>query len=164
MTAEDTQIKEIITSIKHYCLGDIEHNRSRRISAYILCVCCIDTLGALCYNINANNERWERFIKEYMATYKGLDLYNRCRNNIVHGYTSNEQYALSFDPTFTHSHSKVPNKDGSIKVIINVDFFIDELTRGINKMCIDLEDINSTIRTAAIERDKAQPILRSKVI
>ncbi|GAB2810000.1 hypothetical protein [Ferruginibacter profundus] len=163
MTVEDKQIEEIIQGI-NYAISDIEHNRSRKISAFILCVCCIDTLGALCYNINANNERWEKFITNYMSNYKRLDLYNRCRNNIIHGYTSNEKYALSYDKTFIKPHAKVLNPDGSIKVIINVDFFIDELVRGVELMCTHLKTINSPIRDSAIERDKNEPILRSKTI
>ena len=81
--------------------------KEKPIAAFMLCVCCIDTLSGLCYGGKSNSGRWERFISNYMKTYQRLELYNRCRNNIIHAYTSNNRYALTSDPAFLDPFKKI---------------------------------------------------------
>lgn len=68
-------LETIIHSLEHYALGDIRHNRSRPIAAFILSICFIDQLSSFRYKLRRDaNKRPEDFIDDYMKEYSGLDL------------------------------------------------------------------------------------------
>ncbi|HVX26019.1 MAG TPA: hypothetical protein VHB70_06740 [Parafilimonas sp.] len=155
MTAQDKQIKEIINSIETFCLGDIKYNRDKPIAAFMLCICCIDTLGALGCNGGRSNTRFEWFIKRFMKDYKGRDIYNRCRNNVIHSYSSKKRYSIGNDKNYPYLYAYVGDT-----LRINTDYFINNLVKGFKEMKKELLRLKSDIRKNAIDWDTENPILR----
>ncbi len=159
MSTDEIQIAEIIHSFDTYCLGDIKHNRTAPIALFMLSMCWVDTLGALCYNTWLTAKRWEDFVTNYMKEYAGLDMYNICRNNLIHSYTSNKKYAISYDPLFAKPHDMINGR-----LVINPLVFADTLEAAYNNIKKELLIPASEIRNNALLWDTAFPILRAKNI
>ena len=155
---EDEQILQIIQALK-YAVGDIQHNKERTLSAFILCVCCVDALGALRFFKGKSCKRWEDFVCIYMKDYKELGIYEKCRNKLVHSYTGNRKYAVTNDPTFNKPHDEI---DG--KLVVNTNYFIASIEKAFEIFQIELLDINSITRKNAIKWDNKYPLFRQIII
>ncbi len=155
---EDKQIQEIIQALK-YAVGDIQHNKERTLSAFILCVCCVDALGALRYFKGKSAARWEKFVTNYMQDYKDLDIYDKCRNKLVHNYTGNKKYAVTNDPTFTKPHDTINGK-----LIVNTNYLIASIEAAFEVIKIELLDEDSETRKNAIKWDNNFPFFRHTTI
>src|SRR5450432_819795 len=89
-------IETIIHSLKHYALGDIQYNRSKPIASMILCMCFIDQLASFRFPLLRDlNKRPEDFINNYMEEYKGLDLYDMFRHDLIHTYSSGGKFSIN---------------------------------------------------------------------
>lgn len=155
MSTENKQISQIIHSIETYCLGDIKHNKIKPISAFMLCICCIDMLGALGTNGDKPNTRFEWFVKRYMKDYKGKDIYNRCRNNIIHSYCSKKRYSIGNDKHYPYFYKMENNV-----LRINTDYFVEILIKGFKEMKKHLVTEKSLVRKNALLWDGENPVLR----
>jgi hypothetical protein len=159
MTSEQIQIDQVITSIEGYCIGDIEYNSTKPIAAFMLSLCCIDVLGALRLNSGRNEHRFEEFLNSYVKNYAGLGIYRLCRNNVIHSYTSNEQYAVTNDKDFTHAHLKI---DG--KLIIQTDVLIASIKKGWETMKNEILNNKKEVVNNVIAWDTKHKLLRYKTI
>lgn len=157
---DDEKIKAIIHSLKTYGLGDIKHNRSRTISAFILSISFIDQMAAFTYHKDRTlNKRCEKFFKTYVPVYAGLNLYRHFRNSVLHNYSSKGKYALTNDKTF-----KLPFDRQNGVIIINTNILIKEIIKGFAKFEKVLNKKGSNARINAIRKFKDYPILMHKTI
>ena len=120
MAKQPQDINTIVSSFRTYALGDIKHNQSKPIAAFILSICFIDQLSSFRYDYKTkHSKRAERLIKEYMTPYKGLDLYDYVRNSLVHNYSSRGRFDIN-----NVDYKNVPFfKKGDV-IHINTDVFI----------------------------------------
>lgn len=157
---DDDKIKAIIHSLKTYGLGDIKHNRSRTIAAFILSISFIDQMAAFTYREKQTlNKRCEKFLKTYVPVYSGLNLYRHFRNFLLHNYSSKGKYALTNDKTF-----KKPFDTINGVVAINTNVLIKEISKGFLKFEKAIKKRGSTARKNALHKFKGYPILMHKNI
>ena len=146
-TNEDKQIEEIIQALK-YAVGDIEHNLSRPLSCFILCVCCIDAMGAVRYFKGGSGDRFEKFIDNYMNEYSGQNIYKVCRSKMVHNYSSNRKYGVTHDEAFTARFDTIGGK-----LIIQTTLFAQRIKSAFEELQTELLEGKTDARAKAIKWD-----------
>lgn len=157
---DDDKIKAIIHSLKIYGLGDIKHNRSRTIAAFILSISFIDQMAAFTYRKDKTlNKRCEKFMKTYVPVYAGLNLYRHFRNFVLHNYSSKGKYAVTNDKTFKKPFDVINNV-----IVINTTILIKEITKGFEKFEKVLKKKGSNARKNAIKKFKDYPVLMHQTI
>jgi hypothetical protein len=157
---DDEKIAAIIHSLKTYGLGDIKHNKSRTIAAFILGISFIDQMAAFTYRKGTTlNKRCEKFLKTYVPVYAGLNLYRHFRNFVLHNYSSKGRYAVTNDKTFKKPFDKINGV-----VVINTTILIKEITNGFQKFEKTLRRKGSSARKNAIRKFKDFPILMHKTV
>jgi hypothetical protein len=127
-------IETIIQSFEIFALGDIEHNRSNPIAAFILSICFIEQMATLLYKMDADPNKAENFFVDYMPEYKGINLYHKARHTLVHNYSSRYQFDID--------HRGFENVDYEVinKVIhINTNVFINHLRNAFEKVKKELD-------------------------
>jgi hypothetical protein len=160
-TKDDKTIESIIRSFKVYGLDDIKHNRKRTISAFILSICFIDQLASFRYPKTKTDlsKRAEDFISDYIPAFSGLKMYTIFRHSIIHNYSSVRRYALTNDKEFKKPFDKVKSV-----IIINTNALIKDITKGFNKLELELLTTGSEARKNAIARAKKHPPLMHRII
>jgi hypothetical protein len=153
--AEKTIINNLVDSFQSFGLGDIRHNSTKPIAAFILSICFIDQLASFRYLKRMSlTDRWEKFIDDYMPVYSGLDIYKYFRNTLVHNYSSRGKFALSNEPTLTQP---VTNHNGLI--IINTDLFIDNIEKSFKTLEQEFYTDNSEAQKRALLWSKTHPVM-----
>ncbi len=150
-TKDDKLIAGIINSFKTYGLGDIRHNRKRTIAAFILSICFIDQLASFRYpkTMTDLSTRTESFISEYIPVFSGLKLYTIFRHAIIHNYSSVRRYAVTNDKEFKKPFDKINGV-----IVINTTALIKEITKGFNKLELELLTNGSEARKNALAQQK----------
>jgi hypothetical protein len=153
--AEKLIIDNLIKSFKTYGLGDIRHNATKPIAAFILSICFVDQLASFRYLKRMSlTDRWEKFIDDYMPVYSGLDIYKYFRNTLVHNYSSRGKFALSNDTTLTQP---VTHYNG--RVIINTNLFIDNIEAAFLTLENEFYTDNSEAQKRALLWSKTHPVM-----
>ena len=149
------EIETIINSMEKYALGDIRHNQSRPIAAFILCMCLIDQLSSFRYKLHRDaNKRPEDFINEYMPDYRGLDLYDMFRHSLIHHYSSQGKFDID-----NRGNEEVPFALKDSVIYINTNVFIYYLEKAFTKVVADFRNIDSEAFRNAIENSMYHPVL-----
>ncbi|MBK9380920.1 MAG: hypothetical protein IPN39_06295 [Chitinophagaceae bacterium] len=147
-------IETIIKSFEKYAIGDIQHNRSKPIAAFILSICFIDQLSSFRYNYKIKHtKRAEKLINDYMKDYKGLDLYDYVRNSLVHNYSSKGRFDID---NIGYENSPF-FRNGDI-IHINTNVFISHLEDAFKILLNEFRDTNSDAHKNAIETSKYYPV------
>jgi len=158
ITDEPQPIEVIINSFKDYALGDIHHNRSKPIAAFILCMCFIDQVASFRYAIKRDkNKKPEDFISEYMKDYEELELYKNTRHSLAHNYSSGQKFKITNEiygdrPFF---------KEGDV-FTINTNFFIDRLEQAFKEVEMDFRIVDSDANKNAVEASMHWPVIVNK--
>lgn len=152
-------IEQIVSSFKDYGLGDIEHNKTNVIAAFILCICFIDQLASFRYNNNGLEVRWNMFIDEYMPVYSGKRLYTNFRNSLIHHYSSCGKFGISYGDYF---NKEIDTINGV--TIINPYLFIENLNMAFIVLEQDFNSNKDGAKDIAIKRSIKHPVLISKNI
>ncbi len=148
-------IETIIYSLEYYALGDIRHNRSKPIAAFILRMCFIDQLSSFRYKLLRDaNKRPEDFIDDYMKEYSGLDLYDMFRHSLIHNYSSLGKFDID-----NRGNEHVPYTEKNGRVYINTNIFIDYLERAFINFVKDLRVTGSEAYKNALENSLYHPVL-----
>jgi len=146
---------EIIHSLEHYALGDIRHNRSKPIAAFILCMCFINQLSSFRYKLLRNaNKRPEDFINDYMKEYSGLDLYDMFRHSLIHNYSSQGKFDID-----NRGNEDVPYANKNGRIYINTNVFIECLERAFVNVVTDFRVIGEEAYNNALENSMYHPVL-----
>src|SRR5438876_5823943 len=148
MTRQPQDIEQIINSFETYALGDIRHNKSKPIAAFLLGVCFIDQLSAFRYDASiSKKKRPEMFIDDYMKEYNNLGLYNYVRHCLVHYYSSEGRFDIMND-----RYPNVPYVKIDKTYHINTDVFISYLEKAFKDVLKDFRIINSDAYNNAKDR------------
>jgi hypothetical protein len=155
LRANPQDIETIIHSLEHYALGDIRHNRSKPIAAFILSMCFIDQSSSFRYKLLRDpNKRPEDFIDDYMKDYSGLDLYDMFRHSLIHNYSSQGNFDIDNRGNENVSYAK---KNGII--YINTNVFIDYLEKAFIDVSGDFRRIGEEAYNNALERSMYHPVM-----
>lgn len=153
-------IDQIIHSFKGYGLGDIEHNKDRAISGFILSVCFIDQLASFRYFDEGDlAERWDRFIDEYMPMYSGKKLYTIFRNSLFHHYSSCGRFGISYGEDFKKEIDVINGV-----TVVNSYLFIQNLQKAFVQLESDIRTNKNGAGNNAIQRSIKHPVLINKNI
>jgi len=148
-------IDTIINSLEHYALGDIRHNRSKPIAAFILSMCFIDQLSSFRYKLLRDpNKRPEDFIDDYMKEYSHLDLYDMFRHSLIHHYSSQGKFDID-----NRGNEDVPYKKQNGIIYINTNVFIAYLEKAFINVVEDFRIIGEEAYNNALENSKYHPVL-----
>ncbi|MFZ6024390.1 MAG: hypothetical protein ACOYVG_08020 [Bacteroidota bacterium] len=149
-------IQQIITAFECYALGDIKHNSSKPIAAFILSMCFIDNLAFFRYSDNdvAKKDRPDLFIDNYMKEYGGFGFYKLARHSVVHFYTSEGRFDIDNKGFETSPHEKIDNV-----YYINTDVLILCLEKAFEKFKGELLTVGSPANINALDRSTTHPVL-----
>lgn len=148
-------IETIIHSLEHYALGDIRHNRSKPIAAFILSMCFIDQLSSFRYKLLRDaNKRPEDFIDDYMKEYSGLDLYDMFRHSLIHNYSSQGKFDID-----NRGNENVPYATKNSIIYINTNVFIDYLEIAFTNVAKAFRVVGEEANKNALENSMYHPVL-----
>jgi hypothetical protein len=151
-------IDTIIHSFENYALGDIKDNANKPIACMILCMCFIDQLASFGYPILMDsNKRPEAFINDYMPDFKGLDLYDMFRHNLIHTYSSGDRFCIT-----NEGYEEAPFTKINERTYINTHIFVAQLDSAFRDFVKQLRDDKSPAHQNAIENSKYHPVLVGK--
>lgn len=149
------EIETIIHSMEHYALGDIRHNRSKPIAAFILSMCLIDQVSSFRYPLlRDRNKRPEDLIEEYMPAYRNLDLYDMFRHSLIHHYSSLGKFDID-----NVGYENVPYHLNNNVIHINSNVFIAHLESAFAAVCEDFRRTGSDANKNAINNSMYHPVL-----
>jgi hypothetical protein len=149
------EIETIIFSFEHYALGDIRHNKSKPIAAFILSMCFIDQLSSFRYKLRRDaNKRPEDFIRDYMKEYSGLDLYDMFRHTLIHNYSSLGKFDID-----NRGNETVPYLNEGGRIYINTNVFIDYLEKAFVNIIKDFRQKGHEANDNALENSLYHPVL-----
>lgn len=156
MGREKQEIETIVQSFKDYALGDIEHNRSRPIAAFILSLCFIDQLSSFRYDHKTKYSRRAPWIfRDYMKAYDpiGSKIYEYFRNGLIHNYSSKGKFDID-----SVGYDDVAYFDDGKIIHINTNIFINHLENAFGELVKDFRTIDS-IKNRAEEASKHFPVM-----
>jgi hypothetical protein len=148
-------LETIIHSLEHYALGDIRHNRSKPIAAFILSMCFIDQLSSFRYRLLRDvNKRPEDFIGDYMKEFSELDLYDMFRHSLIHNYSSLGKFDID-----NRGSEDVPFARKKGIIYINTNVFVEYLEKAFIKVVEDFRIVGEEAYNNALENSMYHPVL-----
>ena len=143
---KDKIIEDVIKAFGCYALGDIKYTAKKKpLAAFILCTCFIDQISGFVY-CSTKNDRAERFITQFMPQYGGMNIYKSLRNKLVHNYSTEGYYRLSYDKP-----KKSKQVSQNLK-LLNLHKFIQDIETAFGEVENELNK-KSSIRNCAIHFD-----------
>lgn len=145
--SDDEHIRVLMTALKDYAFGDIVKatQTDMTMGVPILCTCFIEQLATFRYGQEVGVGQFVDFVNDYMPGYDARSLRNDLRNKLVHNYSVGEAYTIIRG--YKQYHLKRSNTDN--KIILNIESFVDDLGRAMDKYLLELETDNN-IRSIAL--------------
>lgn len=141
MNAEESKIfEEIKKSLRDIALDDIKKSYAAKsiMGTFILCSCFIDAMAGFRYGQDGRlklGKMYRTFVEEYLKDYDKVSLYYDLRCQLVHNYSESKSYKFIHDKSEFHL-----GEAGENKTYINLENFIADLERAVNKLFEDIEN------------------------
>jgi hypothetical protein len=152
---ESEIIEKVKTTFREWVLGDIEKASKvgTKMGAFILASCFIDYIASYYVNDESGDERYKKFVKDFLKSYDADDLYYSLRNKLVHNYSEGGKYLFTDGKKAGEHLFMVRNKQ-----IINLEDFIIEIKHAMEIYFSEL-DKNKKLQYNCVKRYNKNPLL-----
>lgn len=150
---EDEHLKILTTALKDFAYGDIVKivkAGDTTMAVPILCTCFIEQMATYRYSRDVGSKEFLEFVKSYLPAYHAESLRLDLRNKLVHNYAVGDTYTIIKGyPEFHLKKSK-----GDQKTILNVESFVDDLGKVLDRFILEIEQDKGIRKTVLIAMEK----------
>ncbi len=144
-------INSIKKSLNDMAFHDIKRasNGKAKMGAFILCSCFIEYMAGFVAGKETTKNDYIKFIEKYIPGYDANKIYKDLRCKLVHNYSEGGSYL------FTDAHPELHNaKSSDGRTVINLENFIEDLGKALNKLLDEIENDPIIQKSAEIRYDE----------